>query len=240
MAKRQPIIGQVSFRLDPAVHLELIDIARRTGGEVTDLIREMISFAKPEFRLRADAVFALNRAANCLSARQDLLVLLSVYGPHLPSEKVAQVREVVRRLGKELRRLIGETGRLPLAPEQKRMVADLLSRCVPEESIDRMVAGLLATPPDEPNPRGKNSALAMVDSFLALIAPQVDELLQPPSSLPPPPPRRPRGRPKKQPDQTLLILDYHPNDVPYFHDDPDPERREATAPEKRRRKTPPR
>jgi hypothetical protein len=65
MAKRPklaPRLGQQTLRHDPQWHNHLIGLAKTLGTDTAELIRQMVAYAEPEFRLRADRVLAERRA----------------------------------------------------------------------------------------------------------------------------------------------------------------------------------
>jgi hypothetical protein len=53
-------LGHVTFRLDPAEHQELLEIAAVLNTDLSGLLKLLIAAAKPEFKLRA----ALLKEAN--------------------------------------------------------------------------------------------------------------------------------------------------------------------------------
>jgi hypothetical protein len=60
---RKPNLGQVSFRLPPNVHQELIDIAGHLGLDLSSLLNEMIAEALPALLKRATVVANQKTAA---------------------------------------------------------------------------------------------------------------------------------------------------------------------------------
>jgi hypothetical protein len=53
-------LGHVTFRLDPAEHQELLEIAAALNTDMSGLLKLMIATAKPEFKLKAAAVKEAN------------------------------------------------------------------------------------------------------------------------------------------------------------------------------------
>jgi hypothetical protein len=51
-----PKLGHVTFRLDPAEHEELLEIASALNTDMSGLLKLMIATAKPEFKLKAVAI----------------------------------------------------------------------------------------------------------------------------------------------------------------------------------------
>src|SRR5665213_4105246 len=50
---KKPQLGQITFRLSPEVHQELIDVARHLGVDLTGLINQMLAESRPAFLRRA-------------------------------------------------------------------------------------------------------------------------------------------------------------------------------------------
>jgi hypothetical protein len=105
MAKRKPMIGQITFRLSPESHYDLIDIADCLGSDTSDLIKQMIAFAKPTFRRRADATRALNEAALLEGSIRNLAGWLALPGRPISPGTAAQTRAELGQLRNRLTHL---------------------------------------------------------------------------------------------------------------------------------------
>jgi hypothetical protein len=59
-------LGHVTFRLDPAEHHDLLDIAAVLNTDMSGLIKLMLAVAKPEFKLKAAAIKEANEVVERL------------------------------------------------------------------------------------------------------------------------------------------------------------------------------
>ena len=59
-------LGHVTFRLDPAEHQELLEIAAALNTDMSGLLKLMIATAKPEFKLKAAAIKEANQVVERL------------------------------------------------------------------------------------------------------------------------------------------------------------------------------
>jgi hypothetical protein len=59
-------LGHVTFRLDPAEHQELLEIAEVLNTDMSGLLKLMIATAKPEFKLKAAALREANQVVERL------------------------------------------------------------------------------------------------------------------------------------------------------------------------------
>jgi hypothetical protein len=65
-------LGHVTFRLDPAEHQELLEIATVLNTDLSGLLKLMIAAAKPEFKLKAAALKAANKAVELLVENDEM------------------------------------------------------------------------------------------------------------------------------------------------------------------------
>jgi hypothetical protein len=60
---KKPLLGQVTFRLPPEVHQEIIDVARTLGVDLSSLITQMLAEVRPAFLRRATDLAKRQEAA---------------------------------------------------------------------------------------------------------------------------------------------------------------------------------
>jgi hypothetical protein len=127
---RKPNLGQVSFRLPPKVHVELLEIAGHLGLDLSSLLNQMIAEAQPAFLKRATEV-----AKQLAEARREAL---HRFPPDSPG--VLAVAEAGRGLkGKDQAEAMGKAAMAILGtPTTDEQVDELVRLCtVAGEVLDR-------------------------------------------------------------------------------------------------------
>src|SRR5262249_3239377 len=106
MAKKKPLLGQITFRVPSGVHEDLLEVARVLNLDLTARLNQMIAEAMPETLRRASELVKRQRAARedfdslALPKAEGPLVLLAVEeGRKHELHSREQVQEMAKVVG---------------------------------------------------------------------------------------------------------------------------------------------
>src|SRR5262245_49743908 len=111
MSKAKPKLGSITFRLDEALHRELLDLATTLGTDLSGFLKVILAEALPTYRERATAVRLRNAAAEYgVPLDQVRLVEWAIGATLFPTTESDRV-EVMRKSLEELGPLDAEVAR---------------------------------------------------------------------------------------------------------------------------------